>query len=199
MKSSWSGCGDCESFGSRPTPGSASATRAPGPGRAQVPRPTGPFPAGGSEPSRPPLQGTGTPRPGLGAPWLPEAWGWSGLGEPALAPLRQEVAAMKPHFNSLSLLSASNTIHDHNEGGTQNASVPSGCRIRKMCLSAAQTDSGARLTGSGAKLGADRAHVREKRLPSPRCCASWAHEDLNLGPLPCQGKNDMRSTSTNAT
>ena len=41
--------------------------RAPSPGRAQVPRPTGPFPAGGSEPSRPPLQGTGTPRPGLGA------------------------------------------------------------------------------------------------------------------------------------
>src|SRR4029077_11394440 len=74
-----------------------------------------------------------------------------------------------------------------NEGGTQNASVPPGCRIWKTCLPAAQTDSGARLTGSGAKLGADRAHVREKRLPSPRCCASWAHEDLNLGPLPCQG------------
>src|SRR5437879_433594 len=67
MKSSWSGCGDCGSFGSCPPPGSASATRAPSPGRARVPRPTGPFPAGGSEPSRPPLQGTGTPRPGPGA------------------------------------------------------------------------------------------------------------------------------------
>src|SRR5882672_1557657 len=67
MKSPWSGCGDCESFGSRPSPGSVSAPRAPSPGRAQVPRPIGPFPAGGSEPSRPPLQGTGTPRPGPGA------------------------------------------------------------------------------------------------------------------------------------
>src|SRR2546425_3022728 len=26
----------------------------------------------------------------------------------------------------------------------------------------------------------------------------WAHEDLNLGPLPCQGMNDKPSTSTNA-
>ncbi len=26
----------------------------------------------------------------------------------------------------------------------------------------------------------------------------WAHEDLNLGPLPCQGMNDTPSTSTNA-
>jgi hypothetical protein len=113
MKSSWSGCGDCESFGSRPTPGSASTTRAPSPGRAQVPRPIGPFPAGGSNHPARRCKGTGTPRSGLGAPWLPEAWAWNGLGESTLAPLRQEVAAMKPHFNSLSLLTASNTIHDH--------------------------------------------------------------------------------------
>jgi hypothetical protein len=26
----------------------------------------------------------------------------------------------------------------------------------------------------------------------------WAHEDLNLGPLPCQGMNDRPSTCTNA-
>ena len=31
------------------------------------------------------------------------------------------------------------------------------------------------------------------------CITLWAHEDLNLGPLPCQGMNDRLSTSTNAT
>jgi hypothetical protein len=50
---------------------SLKSMRAPSPGRAQVPRPIRPFPVSGSEPSRPPLQGTGTPRPGLGA--LPAA------------------------------------------------------------------------------------------------------------------------------
>src|SRR5438445_674433 len=46
---------------------SLTSMRAPSPGRAQDPRPIRPFPVSGSEPSRPPLQGTGTPRPGLGA------------------------------------------------------------------------------------------------------------------------------------
>jgi hypothetical protein len=50
---------------------SLKSMRAPSPGRAQVPRLIRPFPVSGSEPSRPPLQGTGTPRPGLGA--LPAA------------------------------------------------------------------------------------------------------------------------------
>ena len=88
MKSLWSGCGDCGSFGSCPPPGSASATRAPNPGRAQVPRPTGPFPAGDSEPSRPPQQGTGTPRPGLGALGCPRRGagvGWGVRSGPASA------------------------------------------------------------------------------------------------------------------
>ena len=46
---------------------SLTSMRAPSPGRAQDPRPIRPFPVSGSEPTRPPLQGTGTPRPGLGA------------------------------------------------------------------------------------------------------------------------------------
>jgi len=76
---------------------------------------------------------------------------WTGR-EFTLAPLRQEVAAMKPHFNSLSFLSASDTVHDHKRRWDSECIVPSGCRIRKMCLSAAQTDSGARLTGSGGEV-----------------------------------------------
>ena len=59
---------------------------------------------------------------------------------------------MKPHFNSLSFLSASDTVHDHKRRWDSECIVPSGCRIRKMCLSAAQTDSGARLTGSGGEV-----------------------------------------------
>jgi len=42
------------------------------------------------------------------------------------------------------------------------------------------------------------ARVKEPYLASEQPKQLWAHEDLNLGPLPCQGMNDMRSTCTNA-
>ena len=45
MKSSWSGCGDCESFRSCPPPGSASATRAPSPGERRFHGQLGHFPS----------------------------------------------------------------------------------------------------------------------------------------------------------
>ena len=66
---------------------SLTSMRAPSPGRAQDPRPIRPFPVSGSEPSRPPLQGAGTPRPGLGAlPATEVALGTA--GETASAPRR---------------------------------------------------------------------------------------------------------------
>jgi hypothetical protein len=77
---------------------------------------------------------------------------------------------MKPHFKNLSLLSASNTIMITNEGGTQNASVPSRCRMRKLCLSAAQTDLGSQADGK-------RGEVRRRS----RTCARKA---TTLAPLP---------------
>jgi len=58
---------------------------------------------------------------------------------------------MKPHFSSLSFLSASDTVHDHKRRWDSEC-IGAVSRIRKMCLSAAQTDSGARLTGSGGEV-----------------------------------------------
>jgi hypothetical protein len=42
------------------------------------------------------------------------------------------------------------------------------------------------------------APVSMENLASELPIHLWAHEDLNLGPLPCQGMNDTPSTSTNA-